>query len=114
MYDAPSLKATRLYVASQYYPVEVIVSLDKWAKVRDSSGGLSWVEKKQLSETRTVVVTVPVADIRQSPESKAPLVFQAERHVALELVEFAAPGWIKVRHRDGQSGYVHVSQVWGI
>ncbi|HUX24925.1 MAG TPA: hypothetical protein VMV87_09950, partial [Burkholderiales bacterium] len=34
MYDAPSVKANKLYVASRYYPVEVIVQLDNWIKVR--------------------------------------------------------------------------------
>jgi len=114
LYDAPSLKAKRLYVASQYYPVEVVVSLEDWNKVRDSHGDLAWVEKKQLSDKRTVLVTVPLANIRQTPELKGQLVFQAEQNVALELIEFASPGWVKVRHRDGQSGFVSISQVWGI
>ena len=26
----------------------------------------------------------------------------------------ATPGWIRVRHRDGASGFVRVSQVWGV
>lgn len=114
MYDAPSLKARRLFIASQYYPVEVVVSLDRWAKVRDISGDLTWVEKEKLSEKRTVMVNVPLADIVQAPDSKSPLVFQAEQRVALELLEFSTPGWVKVRHRDGQNGFISVSQVWGI
>jgi hypothetical protein len=60
-----------------------------------------------------VVVTAARADVRKAPEPAAPLVFQAERDVALELVEYGAAGWLKVRHRDGQSGYVLASQVWG-
>lgn len=114
MYDAPSLKAKRLYVASQYYPVEVVVNLEDWNKVRDSHGELMWVEKKQLSDKRTVLVTAALADIRQTPDVKGKVVFQAEQNVALELLELASPGWIKVRHRDGQSGFVSISQVWGI
>ncbi|TCV85206.1 SH3 domain-containing protein [Sulfurirhabdus autotrophica] len=114
MYDAPSLKANRLFIASQYYPVEVVVSLEHWAKVRDISGDLTWVEKEKLSEKRTVMVNVPLADIMQAPDSKSPLAFQAEQRVALELLEFSTPGWVKVRHRDGQNGYIPISQVWGI
>ena len=48
MYDAPSRASTPVYVASRYYPVEVIVNLDAWVKVRDHTGTLSWVEKKYL------------------------------------------------------------------
>ena len=57
MFDAPSVKANKLFVASKFYPVEVIVRLDNWTKVRDAAGELSWVEKKSLSDTRMVVVT---------------------------------------------------------
>ncbi|HRE14833.1 MAG TPA: SH3 domain-containing protein, partial [Usitatibacteraceae bacterium] len=38
MYDAPSLKADRLFVASRGYPFEVLVKLDQWTKVRDAGG----------------------------------------------------------------------------
>jgi len=113
LYDAPSASAKKLYVVGQYYPVEVVVSLDAWAKVRDSAGELAWIEKKSLSDKHTVVVAVPLADVRQSADSGAPLVFQAEQGVALEVVESGSTGWIKVRHRDGQSGFVKISQVWG-
>ena len=114
LYDAPSAQAKKLYTVSKYYPVEVIVSLEPFVKVRDRAGELSWIEKKNLSDTRTVVVTAPRADIRQSPDKNAPLAFQAERDVALELVEHNRNGWAKVRHRDGQGGFVAISQVWGL
>ena len=111
-YDAPSAKAKKLFVVNQFYPVEVVVTLAEWAKVRDVTGALAWVEKKQLADKRTVVATAARADIRQSPDDKAPVVFQAEKGVALELIE-SASGWLKVRHRDGQTGYVKLDQVWG-
>ena len=113
LYDSPSVQGTRLFVADKYYPVEVIVNLDLWAKVRDVTGSLVWIEKKNLSNLRMVLVTATRADVRQSADLKAPLVFQAERDVALELVEYGAVGWLKVRHRDGQVGFILASQVWG-
>ncbi len=114
MYDAPSVRATRLFVAAKFTPVEVMVSLDQWTKVRDQAGDLVWVEKKALSELRTVVVTVPVAELRASAADQAPVVFKAQQGVALELSELAGAGWVKLRHRDGQSGYLRVNQVWGL
>jgi SH3-like domain-containing protein len=113
MYDTPSLRGKKLYLASRYYPVEVIVSLEHFSKVRDVAGELAWVEKKQLSEKRMVLVNVPLADIRQAADEKAALVFQAERSVVLELLEYTGAGWLKVRHPDGTSGFVRISQVWG-
>jgi SH3-like domain-containing protein len=114
LYDAPSAQARKVYLLSRHYPVEIIVALEKWVKVRDATGALAWVEIKNLSEKRTVLITPALADVRQSPAASAPLAFQAEKDVALELVEFSSGGWVKVKHRDGQTGYVEVSQVWGL
>jgi SH3-like domain-containing protein len=114
MYDAPSARAKKLFVASRLYPVEIVISIDNWAKVRDQSGDLAWIEKKALSDKRTVVITAAVADVRQSAGEQAPVVFQAQQGVALEVVEPPASGWAKVRHADGQVGYVKINQVWGL
>ena len=113
MYDAPSLKAGRLYVASHNLPVEAVVKVEGWVKVRDSKGNLAWVEEKVLSEKRFVIVTAPLAEAYQAPNTNSALVFKAQQDVIMEWLEPAANGWVKVRHRDGQTGYVRTNQVWG-
>ena len=113
LYDAPSLQAKRLYVVGKYFPLEVIFDLEGWSKIRDSKGELAWVEKKYLSDQHMVLVTSSLAEVRQSADIKAPIVFQAEQSVVLEFIENASGGWAKVRHRDGQSGYIKISQIWG-
>jgi SH3-like domain-containing protein len=114
MYDAPSLKADRLFVASRGYPFEVLVKLDQWTKVRDAGGEVAWVENRALGDRRNALVNVPLADVRAAPGAQAPLVFEAYRQVLLEVLEPPADGWVKVRHRDGQQGYARVSHLWGL
>jgi SH3-like domain-containing protein len=114
MYDAPSRASTPVYVVSRYYPVEVIVNLEAWVKVRDHTGSLSWIERKYLTERRMVIVTAPNVEVRSRAEDSAPAAFQATQNVALELVEIAPGGWVRVRHPDGSSGYVKSSLVWGL
>ena len=114
MYDAPSTKSKPLFVALAGTPVELVVSLDGWSKVRDSRGDLTWIEKKHLSEKRNVIVRFDRAQVRAAAEDKAALVFEAERDVVLELLEAASGGWVRVRHRDGQSGFIKAPQVWGL
>lgn len=114
MYDAPSKASTPVYVASRFYPVEVIVNLDAWVKVRDHTGALSWLEKKSLSERRMVIVTAPNVEVRSRAEDAAPAAFQATQNVALELVEIAPGGWVRVRHADGSAGFVKAALVWGL
>lgn len=113
LYDAPSRAAKPLFVVSRNYPVEIIVNLEAWAKVRDHTGELAWVEKKLLGERRMVLVTVPVAEARVRPEEGAPPAFSAAQNVSLELLEHAPGGWLRVRHADGANGYLRASQVWG-
>lgn len=113
LYDAPSQKGTRLFVIKRNTPVEVVVGLEGWVKVRDAEGGLAWIEKKNLTERRSLIVTASRAEVRQSADEAAAVVFEAEKSVSLDYVEMAPGGWIKVRHRDGQSGFVRASQVWG-
>jgi hypothetical protein len=59
-------------------------------------------------------VTVPLADVRASPNVQSALVFEAYKQVILEVLEAPADGWVKVRHRDGQQGFIRVAHVWGI
>jgi len=66
-----------------------------------------------LSQQRYVIVTVPVADIFKFADENSGLLFQAQENVVMEWVESDTPGWVHVRHRDGQVGYVRSNQVWG-
>jgi SH3-like domain-containing protein len=113
LYDAPSAKAKKLYVIGRDYPVEIVVALEGWVKIRDAGGDLSWIESRNLSERRTVLVKARLAAIRQSADDGAPVAFQAEQNVLLDLVEITGTGWARVAHRDGQSGFVRLNQVWG-
>lgn len=114
LYDSPSQKGKKLYLIRSQTPVEVFMRLEGWAKVRDAEGTLAWIESKQLSERRTLMVTAPRAEIRQSDKPDAPVVGELEKWVVVDFLEPAAPGWAKVRHRDGTTGYVRSTQVWGL
>lgn len=113
LYDAPSQKGSKLFVVKRSTPLEVVVQLEGWTKVRDADGGLAWIEARYLAKRRTVIVTASRAVIRQNAEESASVVFEAEKNVALDFLENVAGGWIKVRHRDGTTGFVRANQVWG-
>ena len=113
LYDAPSSRADRLFIATRGYPFEVLVKLEQWTKVRDVNGEVAWVENKALADRAAVVVNVPVADVHTEPNSQSPIVFEAYKQVLLDVVEPASGEWVKVRHRDGQVGYIRVAHVWG-
>ena len=113
LYDAPSQKGRKVFIAPREMPVEVVLTYGEWSKVRDASGELSWVESRALNANRTVIVTVPGARARAEADEKSPLMFTADKGVLLELAEPVASGWVKVKHRDGQSGYIKATEIWG-
>lgn len=113
LYDAPSQKGRKVFIAPRGMPVEVVLTYGEWSKVRDATGELSWVESKVLSPTRHVVATVPGARARAAADEKSALIFTADKGVLFELVEPPSSGWIKVKHRDGQSAYIKTAEVWG-
>jgi len=115
LYEAPSATTKRVYLVSEGYPLEVIVNLGDWLKVRDPYGALSWVESKNLQSKRTVIVKVDKANIFKEPELKSALLANIEKDVVIELSDpLIASGWIKVRYQQDLDGYIQASQVWGI
>lgn len=114
LYDAPSQKGKKLYLIKAQTPVEVVVRLDGWFKIRDAEGTLAWIESRQLAERRTLIVTAASAEVFQADKPEAPVLRQLEKWMAVEFVEAASPGWAKVRLRDGSNGYVRANQVWGL
>jgi SH3-like domain-containing protein len=121
LYDAPSARAKPLFVYGRDVPVETLVSVEGFTKVRDSSGTIGWIANRALADKRMLVVRASIADVRANPEDGASVVFRAEQSVLLELAEpatsaaaTATPGWVKVRHRDGQVGFIRVAQVFGL
>lgn len=114
LYDAPSSKAKPRYVVARDTPLEMVVTVGAWVKVRDVDGDLAWIEKASLAPKRTVIVRAERAQVRSAALETAALTFDAERGVVLELVEAGPLGWAQVKHRDGQTGFIKATQVWGL
>lgn len=121
LYDAPSARAQPQFVFGRDVPLEVLVSVEGWTKVRDLGGTIGWIANKSLADRRMLQVRAGSAEVRASADDGAPVVFRADQNVLLELAEpatsagtTAAPGWVKVKHRDGASGFVRIAQVFGL
>lgn len=114
LYDAPSAAGKKLYLIRAQTPVEVVVRLAGWFKVRDVEGTLAWVDARQVSDQRTLMVTAARAVMRQADRPDAAMLVELDKGVAVDFLESAAAGWVKVRHRDGATGFVRANEVWGL
>lgn len=113
LYDAPSSKSKRLFVLGAGYPLEVIVSLEGWTKVKDASGTIGWVEAPALTSKRNVVVRAIVAEVRATADPSAKVAFKVARGVLLEWMESTADGWVRVRHAEAGQGFLRSADLWG-
>lgn len=113
MYDAPSLKAEKLFIVNAYFPVQVLVKVEGWTKVKDSSDTIAWIENKFLTERRYVIVTAPLANIHQSADIHSPILFQVQKDVVIELLDSSTTDWVQIRLQNGQMGYIRSNQIWG-
>ncbi len=114
LYDAPSTKGGKLFIVPRGTPLEVVLTYGDWVKVRDLSGELAWTEAKGLSAKRNVIVRSVNVKVRATADDNGAPVFIADKGVLLELVESAAGGWVKVRHRDGLTGFIKNTDIWGL
>ncbi len=93
--------------------MEVISTIEGWAKVREHGGRIAWMESRALTTRRSVLVSTPTATVREAATEAAAPVFDAKRALLLEMVEVAG-AWVRVRHRDGLSGYLRATEIWGL
>jgi hypothetical protein len=113
LYDAPTLRGRKLSVAPRGMPVEIVVVQGDWDRVRDSSGEFSWIQKSALGDRRTLV-SVSDATLHAAADDHSPAVLRVAPGVLVDLLEPPSNGYAHVRHRDGASGWIKISEVWGL
>ncbi|MEJ7933805.1 SH3 domain-containing protein [Sphingobium sp. AN558] len=92
-------------------PVKVVQVLGLWRKVEDSDGTQGWMHVRLLSDTKTGVVTAPVAPLRESPSDGSRALFRAEKGVVGRLSSCSS-GWCAFDVR-GQRGFIRIGDMWG-
>ena len=62
LYDAPSAKARPLFVLAKDTPLELIVTVEGWMKIRDVGGTVAWVDRKVVGdgEPRRALGELPI------------------------------------------------------
>lgn len=114
LYDAPGLTARKLFVVSRYYPVEVLSTQKDWSRVRDATGSIAWIPDAALSTRRMLLVTADRLEVRDQPADTGRLLFRVEKDGVLEMVEAPQSSWVKIKHRDGSTGFARISGLWGL
>lgn len=112
-YNAPSDKARKVFAVPRGMPVEVVLTQSGWSKVRDAAGDLFWIETKALTTRRNVVVIAATAKLHAAAEDGSAVVATIDKGVLLELSAPPSSGWVRLKHRDGVTGFAKTAEVWG-
>jgi SH3-like domain-containing protein len=111
--SGPGQKYEVLWQAEKYTPV-VVLEYDQsgdWCYFKDYEGTRAWVHKNLLEEMDAVVTKTGLCNIRSGPGTDHDLVFQAEKGVPFKVIRRKGD-WIRVRHADGDTGWIHKKLVW--
>jgi len=94
-------------------PVKVIAVFEhgQWYKVEDPSGTQGWMMSGLLSERRTGMIAGQVAELRDSPDSGARIVWRAAPGVVGRLSKCSG-GWCYF-NVQGRGGFVEQLRMWG-
>jgi SH3-like domain-containing protein len=93
-------------------PLRITAEFENWRRVEDHEGAGGWVHYSLLSGVRSVLVTLDMAELHDTPTDDASVVAQAEMGVIGRILECHGD-WCRVS-LDGQKGWVRKSAVWGV
>jgi hypothetical protein len=113
LYDAPSKQGKPLFVIQRHTPVEVVVNIDRWTKVREPAGSLLWVERRSSRQAHRHHHRRPR---RHPPEARR------HRAAGLRSRQGRRPrAHRQARRRLGQGqasgrqhGFIRINQIWGL
>jgi len=109
--SGPGTNHNILWSAEKYYPFDVLKKSGRWYKIRDFEGDEGWIHVSLLRQIPAVVVKARLVNVRERPGTNYKILLQAERGVCFKRLGQKGK-WLKVRHADGERGWIHKSLVW--
>jgi SH3-like domain-containing protein len=94
------------------YPLKVDEKKGDWLKVSDFENDTGWIHSSMVNKNKNVIVSASKsANMRTTPDAKAPVVADVERGVVLSVVTVKGK-WKQLKHSNGTIGWVHESMLW--
>jgi len=109
--SGPSTKSEVIWEVFRGFPLKILKRKGKWAKTVDFEGDRGWIYAPLLSNKKTVIVKVKNANLRVGPDTKYEIAATARYGVVFTPVDRDGD-WIKVKHEDGTTGWIHKDLVW--
>jgi SH3-like domain-containing protein len=109
--SGPGTNHDILWSVGKYYPFDVLKKSGRWYRLRDFEGDVGWMHGSLLRQIPAVIVKARLVNVREKPGTKFRILLRAERGVCFKRLGQKGK-WLKVRHADGEVGWIHKSLVW--
>ena len=100
-----------IWEVEKYYPVVVLGSSGEWVKFSDFEKDQGWMHRSLLADIKTVITSRENCNIRSGPGTKYKIVMTVESGVPFKVLKTQGR-WMKIKHKDGLTGWIHASLVW--
>ncbi len=100
-----------LWRVERNHPLKVVKTSGEWIYFSDFEGDRGWVHRDIVSDADAVIVTRDKVNVRTGPGADHDVAFTVARGVPFQVVERKGK-WIRVRHADGEAGWIHAMLVW--
>jgi SH3-like domain-containing protein len=107
----PGSEHAVIWQVEQYYPVKVIEHQGPWCLFEDFEGDRGWIHASLLGKMDAVVTDRDACNLRDGPGLDHPVVMVVDAGVPFKVIERRGD-WLRVRHADGDEGWIAKSLVW--
>jgi SH3-like domain-containing protein len=109
--SGPGTKFKVLWRVERNHPLKVVKTSGEWIYFSDFEGDRGWIHQDIVSDADAVIVTKDKVNVRTGPGTGHDIAFTVARGVPFQVVERKGQ-WIRVRHADGETGWIHNMLVW--
>jgi SH3-like domain-containing protein len=109
--NGPGKNYTIIWKPRLYTPLDVLAKFSDWYAVRDVEKDVGWVHTGNVSKNRAAIVIDKIIDVREIPNLKARVVYQAPKNYTFKILDDKGE-WYKIVDTDGESGFIQKKGVW--
>lgn len=110
--SGPGTNYEVLWTVRKYCPLKILKKQGDWYYFKDFAHDRGWIHKSLVAYVPSLVVKADKANVRSGPGKKYPLVFRAMKGVSFKVIK-ADGKWVRVKHEDGETGWIFRSLLWG-
>ncbi|MCK5542698.1 MAG: SH3 domain-containing protein [Desulfobacterales bacterium] len=95
----------------KYYPIIILKKQEEWYQFEDFEKDNAWVHESLLEKEDSIITIKNDCNVRSGPGTDFKIVFKASKGVPFKVLD-KKESWYKVKHADGDQGWIHKTLVW--